>query len=89
MNILRCEFDSIKFTQDKIFNTYALGSFAFGLELPELEYFPNCGREPEAYIYYVTVLEAPSGVDVDKLYYFNQDFGRITFPSLLILALKD
>ena len=47
VNVVKCEFDYIRFKQDKFSRTYLLGSAMFSSGLPDFETYPDCGRKPE------------------------------------------
>lgn len=82
-----CSYENVEFAKRQIYVEYSLGSDDLVVELPELQFTPDCGLDISIVNASVEAQELPSAFSVDSLVKFDQDKLELTVLKQTNLAL--
>ena len=89
IEIYKCEFNTVKFKENRMFRTYILNEDDFSYSVPDIVTEPDCSRQPLIESLEFVIVQVPEGVDADELVEYDDRLNRVKWHKTVNLKMID
>ena len=85
IEIYKCEFNTVKFKENRMFRTYILNEDDFSYSVPNIVTEPDCSRQPLIESLEFVIVQVPEGVDAVELVEYDDKLNRVKWHKTVNL----